>query len=209
MHGLITYLIVSLLCLFFFSAQPASSERASHFRNIGRGGHHMGRTPQADPARCIEGISCGVLGRLPRRRWVECIFIWTCRTYNILVLILNISVWLSFVSQNGARCKTSQPSRSRWSSGAWRSSPTTASRCWPTHRLEMESAATCSTSKPVKTVSTYFSRSREFCFDHTFRAGSGSFFALGSGCRGCRGGLCKAEGFWLKPLCALMCHYQC
>ena len=41
--------------------------------------------------------------------------------------VLNSSVHL-FAFQNGARCKTSPPPKSRWPSKVWRSSPTTASR---------------------------------------------------------------------------------
>lgn len=58
-----------------------------------------------------------------------------------------------FVEQNGAKCRTSPPPGSRWSCGAWRSSPTTASRCWPTRRQGTACGATCCTSRPVKTVS--------------------------------------------------------
>lgn len=59
------------------------------------------------------------------------------------------------VCQNGERCRISPPHGSRWSCGGWRSSPTTAYRCWPTPRLEMESAAMSCTSKPARIVSTH------------------------------------------------------
>lgn len=153
------YLTFSLfsLSLFAISAQPASSECASHFCNIRRGRHHVGWTSQDDTAWRTEGISCRVLGCLSWWRCVECVchLTWTLVTAQSWV-------WTSlcpFVSQNGAKCKTSQPPRSRLNSEAWRSSPTTASRCWPTPRLETGSVAMSCISKPVKTVSPNFSRS--------------------------------------------------
>lgn len=57
------------------------------------------------------------------------------------------------VRQSGARCRTSPPRGRGWSCEAWRSSPTTACRCWPTPRPGMACAAVCSTSRPRRTVS--------------------------------------------------------
>lgn len=59
-----------------------------------------------------------------------------------------INLW-----QSGVRCRTSLLHVSEWSYEAWRNSPTTACRCWPTPRLGMECAAACSTSRPRRMVS--------------------------------------------------------
>lgn len=47
------------------SAQRASTERASHLRDVGRGGDHMGRASTADAARCAERLPGCVLVPLP------------------------------------------------------------------------------------------------------------------------------------------------
>lgn len=67
LHSLISLFSTSPFAL---SAQPASSERASHFGDVGRGGHHMGGASQVDAARRAEGLSRCVLGRLSGWRWV-------------------------------------------------------------------------------------------------------------------------------------------
>ena len=59
------------------------------------------------------------------------------------------------VWQSGARCRTSPRRGSGWSCEAWRSSPTTACRCWPTPRPGMACAAACSTSRPRRMVSAH------------------------------------------------------
>ena len=74
---------------------------------------------------------------------------------------------LPVLPQNGERCRISPPHVNRWSCEGLRSSLTTASRCWPTHKLEMGSAATSCISKPARIVSVQFlicfSRSAEKC----------------------------------------------
>ncbi|KAI9527386.1 hypothetical protein NQZ68_030838, partial [Dissostichus eleginoides] len=49
-------------------SQRASSERASHLRDVGRGGDHVVRASTADAARCAERLPRCVLVPLPRRR---------------------------------------------------------------------------------------------------------------------------------------------
>lgn len=98
-----------------------------------------------------------------------------------------------FVSQNGVKCKTSRPPRSKRHSKAWRSSPIIASKSWPTPRQEMVSVAMFYISKLVKTVSSQIQ-----IFPHIialptiishllcvwFWGSLGFFFVLVLGCRG-------------------------
>lgn len=81
--------------------------------------------------------------------------------HSIELFFVKDQSWLSILStlfvscspQNGERCRISPPHVNRSSCEGSRSSPTTAFRCLPSHRLETGSAATFCTSKPARTVS--------------------------------------------------------
>lgn len=85
----------------------------------------------------------------------------------------------------------SPPLGSEQSCGAWRSSPTTVCRSWPTPRQGMGSAATSSTSRPRKTVSTY----------EAGWSGGGGIRSLPVLSPICMGGAAVLFGVWMILLC--------